>query len=262
MKGLIYKDLLDIKKQYISAIVLQSVFMLSIILIALSSQYGNVGRLLEEGLSENARWTFDYVIGILMLITVIIPLFTIDNFLRHFDMDIKADFRKVSISLPVSIYKKIASRFAGMFIFLALLLCTSFVNAIISAGILSIAGVRLALPFAYILNLILIAALLVIIYMDVCIFVHYLFRNKMAEMWTIGIIVVAGMGIAFYYLINILENMESDNSFEKLVNKLDEVYEYTSNPGFILKSSLICILITVLLYGLSVVVTKMKKEKL
>ena len=74
MKGLIYKDFINVKKQLISAIVLQFFFLITIVIVALSSKYGNINRLFQEGMVGDARWVFDYVIGILIIVDIIIAV--------------------------------------------------------------------------------------------------------------------------------------------------------------------------------------------
>ena len=168
MKGLVIKDIMCLKKQLTTfAFVIAGVVIISILYV-LSSRFGNLATVGEALLDENNNMSQIDVknLGSMALVMfMLIPIVSVGDMLNVFVADGKAGFFKVSASLPVSMKKRMLSRFLTIFVLcgigaavdlaLALVLCTltdimsfgSFLGIIISSA--SILGIYSAIMILF-----------------------------------------------------------------------------------------------------------------
>lgn len=113
MKGLIIKDLMCLKKQLIIfGYVVVSVLVLSIMFV-LSSQFGNLAIANQEMMVENSMTDMDIVnlSTVFLMLFMLLPIAMVGDFACVFEEDGKAGFEKVSAILPLSLHKRILSKY-------------------------------------------------------------------------------------------------------------------------------------------------------
>ena len=114
MKGLIIKDIMCLKKQLTTfAYIIAGVVVISILYV-LSSRFGNLAKAGVALLDENNNMSQVDVknLGSMVLVMfMLIPIVSVGDMLNVFIADGKAGFFKVSASLPVSMKKRMLSRF-------------------------------------------------------------------------------------------------------------------------------------------------------
>ncbi len=118
MKGLIIKDIMCLKKQLTTfAYIIVGVVVISILYV-LSSRFGNLAKVGSALLDENNNMSQVDVknLGSMVLVLfMLIPIVSVGDMLNVFIADGKAGFFKVSASLPVSLKKRILSRFLTIY---------------------------------------------------------------------------------------------------------------------------------------------------
>ena len=118
MKGLIIKDIMCLKKQLTTfAYIMAGVVVISILYV-LSSRFGNLAKAGSALLDENNNMSQVDVknLGSMVLVMfMLIPIVSVGDMLNVFIADGKAGFFKVSASLPVSLKKRILSRFLTIY---------------------------------------------------------------------------------------------------------------------------------------------------
>ena len=109
MKGLLIKDLMCLRKQCLLFVFLVfAVFIVSIMFV-LSVRFGNMARLAqtESGLEDELEMVSTFVLMLFMLL----PISMTGDITSVFVADGKANFSRVSSSLPISIEKRLLSRY-------------------------------------------------------------------------------------------------------------------------------------------------------
>ena len=118
MKGLIIKDIMCLKKQLTTfAYIIAGVVVISILYV-LSSRFGNLAKVGVALLDENNNMSQVDVknLGSMVLVMfMLIPIVGVGDMLNVFIADGKAGFFKVSASLPVSMKKRMLSRFMTIY---------------------------------------------------------------------------------------------------------------------------------------------------
>ena len=118
MKGLVIKDIMCLKKQLTTfAFVIAGVVVISILYV-LSSRFGNLAKAGVALLDENNNMSQVDVknLGSMVLVMfMLIPIVSVGDMLNVFVADGKAGFFKVSASLPVSMKKRMLSRFLTIY---------------------------------------------------------------------------------------------------------------------------------------------------
>ena len=132
MKGLIVKDIYCLKKQLTTyAFIIIGVVAVAIMFV-LSGRYGNLA-ISVSGLKEGG---FDIaaVVKIAVMFFMLLPLVSTGDISNLFEYDKSASFYKLGASLPVSVEKRVLSKFLTVFMFLAVgLLIDVSMSAVISA---------------------------------------------------------------------------------------------------------------------------------
>lgn len=118
MKGLIIKDFFCLKKQLINYVfVIAGVIVVSVLFV-LSCRFGNIHTSFVNMVSSGQASEADnaQLAGLALLLFMLVPLACTGDISNLFEDDEKASFYKVASSLPVSISKRVASRYsAGLF---------------------------------------------------------------------------------------------------------------------------------------------------
>ena len=133
MKGLIVKDIFCLKKQIVTfAFIIYGVVAVAV-MFALSGQFGN----LSTAASELAKDGFDIVpvIKTAVMFFMVLPLVCTGNIADLFVCDKDASFYKVGASLPISLHKRVLSKFLTAFVFIALGLAVDVLMSAVIAGV-------------------------------------------------------------------------------------------------------------------------------
>lgn len=117
MKGLIVKDIYCLKKQLTTyTFVIIGVVAVAIMFV-LSGRYGNL-RISVSGMEE-AGFDIAAVVKIAVMFFMLLPLVSTGDISNLFVYDKAASFYKVGASFPISVKKRVFSKFVTVFIFLA-----------------------------------------------------------------------------------------------------------------------------------------------
>ena len=124
MKGLIYKDILCLKKQLkLFCFVLIGVVVVSIMYV-LSAKYGNLAKIGVQMLSEPGNNLTEIDIknlgSTVLALFMLLPIAAVEDIINVFIQDGKAGFHKVSGMLPVSIEKRVLARFLSIYALFAM----------------------------------------------------------------------------------------------------------------------------------------------
>ncbi len=122
MKGLIFKDILCLKKQFmVFCYVLIGVLAVSVMYV-LSARFGNLADVKATMLAENQMEPEDLknLASFALIMFMILPLACVGDTLNTFEQDGKAGFSKLASTFPISLHKRILSRFLSVFAVLAI----------------------------------------------------------------------------------------------------------------------------------------------
>ena len=125
MKGLIVKDIFCLKKQIVTFAFIISGVVAVAVMFALSGQFGN----LSTAASELAKDGFDIVpvIKTAVMFFMVLPLVCTGNIADLFVCD--------KASLPISLHKRVLSKFLTAFVFIALGLAVDVLMSAVIAGV-------------------------------------------------------------------------------------------------------------------------------
>ncbi|MBP5554109.1 MAG: ABC-2 transporter permease [Lachnospiraceae bacterium] len=143
MKGLIIKDIMCLKKQLTTFVYVISGVVVISILYVLSSRFGNLAEVGKVLLDENNNMTQVDVknLGSMVLImSMLIPIVSVGDMVNVFIADGKAGFFKVSASLPVSMKKRMLSRFLTIYALFAIGAAVDIVLAMVLSSLTDIMG--------------------------------------------------------------------------------------------------------------------------
>lgn len=119
MKGLIIKDLMCLRKQGFTFIyIVISVLVVSVMYV-LSAKFGNMAMGNQEMMMENSMTEIDIknLSTIVLILFMLLPISMVGDVSAVFVADGKAGFSNVSASLPVSIEKRVLSRYITISVF-------------------------------------------------------------------------------------------------------------------------------------------------
>ncbi|MCR5702143.1 MAG: ABC-2 transporter permease [Lachnospiraceae bacterium] len=131
MKGLIIKDVMCLKKQLmIFAYVLIGVLVVSVMYV-LSARFGNIALAGKEMLATDQLSGIDVknLGSIALVLFMLLPPATVCDMVNVFEADGKAGFHKVAASLPVSLRKRVLSKYLTIY---TLFLIGAFVDILIA----------------------------------------------------------------------------------------------------------------------------------
>ncbi len=117
MKGLIIKDLMCLKKQLVLFAFLVAGVLAVSIMYVLSARFGNIALAAEKMIADNQLPGPDVQkLGSLALVLfMLLPIAMVGDMANVFDADGKAGFARVAGTLPVSLRKRVLSRYLTIF---------------------------------------------------------------------------------------------------------------------------------------------------
>ena len=143
MKGLIIKDIMCLKKQLTTfAYIIAGVVVISILYV-LSSRFGNLAKAGVALLDENNNMSQVDVknLGSMVLVMfMLIPIVSVGDMLNVFIADGKAGFFKVSASLPISMSKRMFSRFLTIYALCGIGAVVDIILALVLSALTDIMG--------------------------------------------------------------------------------------------------------------------------
>ena len=256
MKGLIIKDIMCLKKQLTTfAYIIAGVVVISILYV-LSTRFGNLAKAGVALLDENNNMSQVDVknLGSMVLVMfMLIPIVSVGDMLNVFVADGKAGFFKVSASLPVSMKKRMLSRFltiytlfgigAAVDILLALVL--SLLTDIMSFG--SFFGIIISCA-----SLLSIHSALVILY---CVGLGY-GKEQYAQVFSLLTILLSFVIIKFQSVKSVfIRIFIEEQGFDSVT--FWKPLDYFREKGYVFL--IIALLVSALSYGLSLYIAERKR---
>lgn len=256
MKGLIIKDIMCLKKQLTTFIYVISGVVVISILYVLSSRFGNLAEVGKTLLDENNNMSEIDVknLGSMVLImSMLIPVVSVGDMLNVFIADGKAGFFKVSASLPVSLKKRMLSRFLTIY---ALFAIGAFVDTILALVLSALTDI---MSFGSFLGIIVSSASVLSIYSALmilyCVILGY-GREQYAQVFALLTIILAFVIIKFksvkFVVIHVLGDgvgFDSSTFWKPL--------DYFREKGYVFL--LIAVLVSIVSYCLSLYIAERKR---
>lgn len=134
MKGLILKDLMCLRKQRVTYIYIVIVVFVISIMYVLSARFGNIA-LTEQAMAENGLSELDVksLMSFALVVFMALPLAMVGDVSSIFMADGQAGFVNVSSVLPVSMEKRVLSRYITVSLFFGIGIVTDlFLSFVIS----------------------------------------------------------------------------------------------------------------------------------
>lgn len=122
MKGLIIKDLMCLRKQRVTYIYIVLVVLIVSIMYVLSAKFGNIALAEQTMLAENNMTDIDIknLSAFALIIFMALPLAMIGDVSSIFIADGQANFTNVSTILPLSIEKRVLSKYLTISLFFSI----------------------------------------------------------------------------------------------------------------------------------------------
>ncbi len=140
MRGLLIKDFFCLKKQLINcAFIIVGVVVISILFV-LSYNFGNIHAGIVEMLDsgEGTQADVAQLATVALLFSMLIPIACTGDITNLVTDDEKASFYKVAAALPVSIRKRVASRFITGYLFIVVGVAIDFIMTIVLSSLTDI----------------------------------------------------------------------------------------------------------------------------
>lgn len=255
MKGLIIKDLMCLRKQIIYYIgIIMSVLVLSVMFV-LSAQFGNIAAEGQNMMAENGLSDVDIknLSTLVMLLFMAIPIVMVGDVVTIIKEDGKAGFQTLSASLPLSVEKRLLSRFLTVFIMLAIGAGIDLVLSVVLSCLTDIAS------FADFLGLIVFVSSLTLMYGFTTTFYSCLFGNKkesQAQVAGLVTILIAFFLYAYPFIRKVFLNIFYGVSMEE--DLLETSMDFIKTKSFLLL--LIALVTALVCYFLSVWTVKKKRR--
>ena len=134
MKGLMIKDIMCLKKQLmVFCYVIIGVLIVSVMFV-LSARFGNLAAAAQEMAAENSMSDMEVnnIATLALLLFMFLPFAVVGDVLFVFEEDSKAGFAKIAGALPVSVPKRVLSRFLSIH---ALLGIGAVIDTVIAFGL-------------------------------------------------------------------------------------------------------------------------------
>lgn len=140
MKGLLIKDFFCLKKQLINyGFIIVGVIVISIMFV-LSYNFGNIHagfmEMIDSG--QNTEAGINIIASNALLLFMLIPIACTGDITNLITDDENASFYKVASTLPVSISKRVASRFIAGYLFIAIGVVTDLIMTVILTSLTGI----------------------------------------------------------------------------------------------------------------------------
>lgn len=255
MKGLITKDLMCLRKQrFLIICVFVSVCVVSVMYV-LSANFGNVAKASQFMLEDNGLTEIDArnISNLAMCLFMALPLAAVCDMSALFTADGKAGFFAVAATLPVSIEKRVLSRFITILMFFGIGAATDIVIAVILSFLTD--TILFAELFAFILAI----ASVLIIYGSLLCFYMVLFgygKESYAQLSSILTIIAFVILTNFKRVKEIFISCFSENAEVMDVNPLKLLTFITQKYIYIFAGAIAVVFIS---YILSVFLAKRKR---
>ena len=254
MKGLILKDIMCLKKQLtIFVYVLTSVLIVSVMYV-LSVRYGNLAVAGKEMMKDNSLSSVDVKnLGTLALVLfMLLPIATISDMANILIEDGKAGFAKVAGSLPVSLKKRLLSKYLTIYALLGIGALIDILMALLLSYLTDI------IDFSDFFGIIISVLSVMSIYSALVILFCLIFgygKEQYAQIISIAAMLLGLILIKWNVLKKILLNISKPDS--KHSPLYWETLDFIKNKYWILFFT--AALISVLSYGLSLIVAERKR---
>ena len=210
MVGLIRKDMYCLKKNLKVFLCVTIGIMVLSVLFIISSKCGNVARGMEQ-MKREQKFSSETVISIyqcVIWLTLFIIIAFIGMIIECFKEDRKAGFRKQLLSMPISSYKIVCSRYISCMLFSVVSVCA----ALISAMCVSIPTDMFS--FAKLASCVISFASILLIYMSIVMCLIYLVGSEYADIIQCVPVILLLIGLMIKFQGSIQKI--SDAQFEKL----------------------------------------------
>ncbi len=256
MKGLIIKDIMCLKKQLTTfAYIIVGVVVISILYV-LSTRFGNLAKAGAALLDENNNMSQVDVknLGSMVLVMfMLIPIVSVGDMLNVFIADGKAGFFKVSASLPVSMSKRMFSRFLTIYALCGIGALVDIILALVLSALTDIMG------FGSFLGIIISCASILSIYSALVIFYCVILgygKEQYAQVFSLLSIILAFVIIKFQSVKSVFiqiiieeQGFDSDTFWKPL--------DYFRDRGYIFL--IIALMVSILSYVLSLYIAERKR---
>ncbi len=255
MKGLLIKDFYCLRKQLTTyAFIIVGVMVISILFV-LSYKFGNMhvefqdmvdsGQNSEEFITEMATYA--------ILMFMLLPIACTGDIASLFTDDENASFYKVASSLPVSINKRVASRFFSGIAFIVIGAVVDFVMTVVLSRLTDV------ISFGEFMGVIISFGSLMLMYISMLILCIYLLgKGKSTYAGLIPMLI----GGVLWVLINLdkiryVFDAELEETEEAMVDLMQGTIDFIKYKSYVLL--IIAILVSLVSYVLAVCVAKRKR---
>lgn len=244
MKGLIYKDILCLKKNLkMFSLVTFGIVSLAVMYV-ISSKHGNVADFMSKtdfGEDTMTKTLLLSMLNMALLIVINIPMAFIGNILDCFNEDKKAGFHNILFALPISKRKIVAARYASLLLYLLL----GFVCTGVSAVTISIVSDEYT--FFEIMGTVFSFAGANLVYMSIVMPLLYFFGQAKGEIILIAPIGIALIGVGAY-LINKFENIPDELFDMESLKFMNSFIDFITSKGiFVFLAGAGCLLCSYLI---------------
>ena len=261
MKGLIYKDILCLKKQFINfCFVLIGVVIVSIMYV-LSAKYGNLARAGAQMLSEPENHLTKIDVknlgSVALALFMLLPIAVVGDITNAFIQDGTSGFHKISGMFPVSIEKRVLARFLSIYALFAMGVLVD----LCLAGILSV--LTDLMTFAEFFGIIISAASVMSIFSALAIFYCFLLgygKEQYAMLLSILTMIIFFILLNFGKVKTLCRIMsgalpEPERADGSLM--MWDAFDFLKEKAWILLMA--AVIVSILSYGSSLVIVKRKR---
>lgn len=252
MKGLIIKDIMCLKKQLtVFSYVIIGVFIVSIMYV-LSARYGNLALAGKEMLASNDMTDIDVKnLGTMVLVLfMLLPIATVGDMANVFEADGKAGFYKVSGAFPVSVKKRVLSRYLSIYALFGIGVITDVFIAFILSLLTDL------ISFSDFFGIIISSASVMGIYSSLVIFFCIVFgygKEQYSQIFSILTITAVTIAVNFQKIKTMFTEIEDSNDSIMVWEMLDFIKE----KAWVL--FLVAVAVSILSYAASLLIAERKR---
>lgn len=256
MKGLIIKDLMCLRKQRVTFIyIVISVLVVSVMYV-LSAQFGNMAMLNQDMMMENSMTEIDIknLSTMVLILFMLLPISMVGDVSAVFAADGKVGFSNVSSVMPVSIEKRVLSKYITIAVFFGIGVAVDLVIACILSILTNI------ISFQEFLGIIIVEASAMFVYgslMCVYMFVLGYGKESYATLCSVLSIILALVLMNFDKLKMVFTSIITEQTDFAEYNPLELVTDFIWKYDAI--AFPVAVVIGILSYVLSVVIEKRKR---
>lgn len=256
MKGLIIKDLMCLRKQRVTFIyIVISVLVVSVMYV-LSAKFGNMAMVKQDMMIENSMTEIDIknLSTIVLILFMLLPIAMVGDVSAVFAADGKAGFINVSASLPISIEKRVLSRYITISAFFGIGVGVDLVIAFILSILTNI------ISFQEFLGIIIVEGSAMFIYgslMCMYMFVLGYGKESYAQLSSVLSIILALVLMNFDKLKMVFTSIITEQTDSVEYNPLELVTDFIWKYDAV--AFPVAVVIGILSYVLSVVIEKRKR---